>query len=127
MCFYPQYSKFQVLMSKIKLISFLLQVYEGYMWATIIFLCANIKRGFYHFGDSCSVLKKISGASIRGINVSDEYFLVRELVVFGDVFLSPKPHCSISVSSIGFKPNHFHCIFAWFVNYVVSNISISRR
>ena len=46
-----------------------------------IYVSFNIKRGFYHFGDSCSnVLHKInivSAADLWGINVSDEYFLVR--------------------------------------------------
>jgi hypothetical protein len=42
-------------------------------------------------GDSCSnVLNKIniiSAAGLLGINVSDEHFLVRGRVVFGDMFL----------------------------------------
>ena len=109
------------------------------MWVTNIFLFANLKRGFYHFGDSCSnvlkneyhcstslgnkcerrtfscsrvgsfwrcifiypqyctisssdnVLNKINiisaAAGLWGINVSDEYFLVRGRVIFGDVFI----------------------------------------
>ena len=47
-------------------------------------------------GDSCSnVLNKIniiSAAGLWGINVSDEHFLVRGRVVFGDVFLFPIFH-----------------------------------
>ena len=49
------------------------------MWATNIFLFANIKRGLYHFGDSCSnVLNKIniiSCADLWGINARERLFL----------------------------------------------------
>ena len=48
----------------------------------IIYVSFNIKSGFYHLGDSYSiVLNKIniiSAAGHWGINVSDEYFLVRQ-------------------------------------------------
>ena len=48
----------------------------------LIYVSFNIKRGFYHLGDSCTnVLNKIniiSAAGLWGIKVSDEYFLVRQ-------------------------------------------------
>ena len=48
----------------------------------IIYVFFNIKRGFYHLGDSCSSflykINIISAAGLWGINVSDEYFLVRK-------------------------------------------------
>ena len=48
----------------------------------IYYVSYNIKRGFYYFGDSSSnVLNEInivSAAGLWGINVSDEYFLVRQ-------------------------------------------------
>ena len=48
----------------------------------IIYVSFNIKRGFYHLGNSClNILHKInivSSAGLWGINVSDEYFLVRQ-------------------------------------------------
>ena len=47
-----------------------------------MYVSFNIKRGLYHFGDSCSnVLNKIniiSAAGLWWINVNDEYILVRQ-------------------------------------------------
>ena len=48
----------------------------------ILYVSFKIKRGFYQLGDSCSfVLNEIniiSAAGHWGINMSDEYFLVRQ-------------------------------------------------
>ena len=87
------------------------------MWATI-FLFANIKRGFYHLGDSCSnVLNKIniiSAAGLWGINVSDEYCLFRMRVVLEMCFyLSPILHnfvfwyCRCRSSGLNISDNNF--------------------
>ena len=66
----------------LKIAGSLVKLKGKYIYIYIYYVSFNIKRGFYHLGNSClNILHKInivSSAGLWGINVSDEYFLVRQ-------------------------------------------------